>query len=108
MANIFTSTFSKNVGTTEVSVYTVPASTTTTVIGLSVSNVSNTTVSADVYITRSGVDYYIGKGVNLLSGGVYIPVGGDQKVILLTGDILKVKSNTATSLDVVLSMLNIT
>lgn len=108
MANTFTSNFSKNVGTSASTVYTVPALTTSTVIGLSVANTSNTTINVDVYVTRSGTDFYIGKGVTLLPGGTYIPIGGDQKVILLVNDLVKVKSDTASSADVMISLLNIT
>ena len=45
MANTFTSAIAKNVGTTVISVYTVPAQTSTTIIGLSMVNVSNATLS---------------------------------------------------------------
>jgi len=35
-------------------------------------------------------------------------VGGDQKVVLTTSDVLKVVSSAASSIDVVTSVLNIT
>jgi len=37
-----------------------------------------------------------------------VVVGGDQKVVLETNDSIKVKSDTATSVDAVMSILEIT
>lgn len=108
MANVFTSYVSKNIGTSAASLLTVPASTQTTIIGLAVSNVISTTIQVDVYITRGGIDYYLVKGADVAVGGGLIPVGGDQKVVLIASDILKVRSSAATSADAVLSVLNIT
>jgi hypothetical protein len=36
-----------------------------------------------------------------------VPIGGDQKVVLEAADILKVASDTASSADVLLSVLEI-
>jgi hypothetical protein len=108
MANAFTSSVSKNVGTSAVSVYTATASSQTTLIGLTVANTSVSNVTVDVYITRSAVDYYLVKGADVTVGGALVPIGGDQKVVLIPSDIVKVKSSLASSLDVVLSMLVIT
>jgi hypothetical protein len=108
MANTFTSYVNKNVGTGGATVATVAASTTTTIIGLSCANTTTSPVTADVYFTRSAVDYYIVKGATVPSGGSLVVVGGDQKVVLITSDALKVVSSANTSLDVVTSVLNIT
>jgi hypothetical protein len=105
MANTFTSAMVKNVGTAASTVYTATASTQTTLIGLTVANTSASNVTADVYITRSAVDYYLVKGADIAVGGGLVPIGGDQKVVLIPSDIVKVKSSAAASLDVVLSML---
>ena len=40
-------------------------------------------------------------------GNALIPIGGDEKVVLITGDSVRVKSSAATSLDVVMSILEI-
>lgn len=108
MANTFTSYLNSSVGTSAATVTTVGASTQTTVIGMSVSNTSASPVTVDVYITRSAVNYYILKGATVPVGGTLIIVGGDQKVVLITSDALKVVSSAAASLDVVTSVLNIT
>ena len=108
MANTFTSYLNSSVGTSAATVATVGASTQTTVIGMSVANTSASPVTVDVYITRSAVNYYILKGATVPVGGTLIIVGGDQKVVLITSDALKVVSSAAASLDVVTSVLNIT
>lgn len=108
MANTFTSYGNKNVGTSAATVVTVGAGTQTTIIGLSCANTTASPVTADVYITRSAVDYYLIKGATVPVGGSLVVVGGDQKVVLTTSDVLKVVSSAASSLDVVTSVLNIT
>lgn len=105
MANTFTSSVSKSVGTTPASVFTATTSTQTTLIGMTVSNIATSNVKVDVYVTRSAVDYYLVKSADVVVGGTLVPIGGDQKVVLLPSDIVKVVSNTATSVDVILSML---
>jgi len=108
MANNFTSYASKDVGTTPVSILTVGASTQTTLIGLSCANTSVAPVTVDAYITRSAVDYYLIKGATVPVGGTLVIVGGDQKVVGIPADVVKVVSSAATSVDVFASVLNIT
>lgn len=108
MANTFTSYVNKNVGTSAATVVTVGASTQTTVIGMTASNTTAASVTVDVYITRSAVDYYIIKGAAVPSGGSLVVIGGDQKVVLITSDALKIVSSAATSIDAVTSVLEIT
>jgi hypothetical protein len=108
MANTFTSYVAKDVGTSAVSVITVAGGTTDTVIGLSVANTSASTITVDVYVTRSAVDYYVIKGAPIPVGSTFIMSGGDQKIILVASDILKVVSSAAASADVFASVLQMT
>ena len=108
MANTFTSYVAKNVGTSASTLVTVASATQTTVIGLSVANTSASTITCDIYFTRSGTDYYIVKGAVVPNGLSFVAVGGDQKLVLITGDALKVVTSAATSADVIASVLNIT
>lgn len=108
MANTFTSYVAKSVGTSASTLVTVGASTQTTVIGMTIANTSASAITCDVYFTRSGTDYYIVKGASVPVGRTYVAVGGDQKVVLITSDALKVVSSAATSADVIASVLNIT
>lgn len=108
MANVFTSYMNKDVGTSAVNVVTVGAATQTTVIGMSAANTSASPVTVSAYVTRSGTDYYLIKGATVPVGGTLVIVGGDQKVVLITSDTLKVVSSAAASVDSVVSVLNIT
>lgn len=108
MANTFTSYVNKNVGTSAATVVTVGAATQTTIIGLSFANTTSSPITADAYITRSAVDYYLIKGATVPVGSSLVVVGADQKVVLITSDVLKVVTSAASSADVVTSVLNIT
>jgi hypothetical protein len=124
MANTFIKKTSKAVGTSyfqvgantagasQTGAYTVAASTQTTVIGFSVSNVTSSSVDIDVAVSATMAnttnDVSICTTVPVPSGSTIVLVGGDQKLVLVTGDLIKIKSSAAASLDVVMSMLEIT
>jgi hypothetical protein len=105
MANTFTSYVAKDVGTSPATLLTVAASTTDTVLGLSVANTSAAGITVDVYITRSAVDYYIVKGAYVPVGQTFIMSGGDQKVVLVASDVLNVVTSAAASADAIASVL---
>lgn len=107
MANTFKNFFSKNVGTSAATVYTGPAATQATVIGMTIANTTSSNITVDVYITSSAVDYYIVKGATVPVGGALVPIGGDQKVVIETGDVLKCVTSASSSADVTLSVLEI-
>ena len=111
MANTFTRKLSRLVGTsaTSVGTYTVPASTTTIVVGLSVTNVTASAIAANVIIldnaaqtTRLAVNAPISAGSSLVVGG------GDQKIVMVTGDRMFVQSSAASSIDTIMSIMEIT
>ena len=108
MANTFTSYANKDVGTSAATVVTVGAGTQTTVVGMSVANTSASPITASAYFTRSAVDYYLIKSATVPVGSSLVLVGGDQKVVLVPSDALKVVASAAASADVVTSVLNIT
>ena len=110
MANDFKRKLSRSVGTslTAVGSYTVGASTQTTVIGLTVANTTAAQVLVDATVNDGSNDTYIVKSAPVPAGGSLVIIGGDQKVVLETNDSIKVKSDTASSVDVVMSILEIT
>lgn len=108
MANTFTRYLNKDVGTSAATVVTVGAATQTTVIGLSLANTSTAPITVSAYVTVSAVDYYLVKNATVPVGGSLVVVGGDQKFVMVTGDVLKVISSAASSADVITSVLNIT
>lgn len=107
MANAFKNYFSKNVGTSASTVFTGPSATQSTVIGLTIANTTSSNITVDAYMTSGGTDYYIVKGATVPVGGALVAVGGDQKVVVEATDAIKVVSSTASSADVILSVLEI-
>ena len=110
MANTFKRKYSSSVGTTATVIgdYQVQANVQTTVIGMSCSNTSASQVNVDAYLEAPNGDVvYLIKSAPVPSGGSLVIVGGDQKVVMETGDKVKIVSDTASSLDVVMSILEI-
>jgi hypothetical protein len=108
MPNAFKSNVAANVVTTGNTVYTCPGATQTTLIGLTLSNKSDGTVSANVVLRRSAVDYSIISNAPILTGSTLVPIGGEQKVVLQPADELRVVTSANASVDVIASLLEIT
>lgn len=113
MANTFKLKTKASVGTSLTTVYTVPTSTTTVVIGLTVANKTGASVNASAQIVTASTtgenadDVYIVKDIPLPSGSSVEMMSGN-KINLEAGDIIKVQSDTASSLDASLSIMEIT
>lgn len=69
-----------------------------------IANISGVSVSVDASIQRGGVDYYSVKGFNLQAGDSLFLHGLLGKVVLLAGDVLRVKSSVTNSIDVTVSI----
>ena len=108
MANAFKNYFLKNANTTSQNVFSAGAVVQATVIGMSIANVTDAPISANVTITAGGTEYFMVKKATIASGGALVPIGGDQKVVLEAGDFLRVQTSAADSADVILSVLEIT
>lgn len=105
MANTFKSITKASVGISTQDVYTVPGATTAVVIGFCLSNRTASNVTADVFINKStGDDVYIVKGILIPDGSLY-DFNAGNKIILETGDKIEITSNTASSVDVIVSVL---
>ena len=57
---------------------------------------------------NDGDNIYLVKAAPIPVGSALVVVGGDQKVVMEASDVLKVTTNTASSGDVALSILEIT
>tara|TARA_B100000035_G_scaffold216061_1_gene185184 strand:+ start:20299 stop:20667 length:369 start_codon:yes stop_codon:yes gene_type:complete len=105
-------------GTPE-TLYTVPSSTTTVVIGLTLCNILTSSVLIDVRLDSStsnsggGTNVSTGDGIHIAKD-VPIAVGSSLellsggKYVLQTGDILKIDSNVNGAVDVCLNIMEIT
>ena len=94
---------------TDITVYTVPSSTTSIIIGLTISNKVSNAVTVDVKLessTSGNANVNIGQNLPIPSGSSLDALAG--KIVMNTGDILKVQSDTANSADIVLSIMEIT
>tara|TARA_R100001086_G_C11773933_1_gene241657 strand:+ start:347 stop:676 length:330 start_codon:yes stop_codon:yes gene_type:complete len=109
MANTFKIKTDTGVGTGAATIYTCPSATQTTIIGLSVANIVASQITVDVQLENNdGDNIYLVKAAPIPVGSALVVVGGDQKVVMEASDVLKVTTNTASSGDVALSILEIT
>lgn len=93
---------------TDMTIYTCPSSTETTIIGMSIANIASSQITVDVKLENNdGNNVFIVKDAPVPAGGTLVPVGGDQKIVMEASDVLKVQSNTANSADTALSILEI-
>ena len=96
----------KDIGTSPASVIAV-LSGTQAVSSLIVSNTISSPITTSVYVTRSAVDYYLVKNATIAVGGSLEVIQGNR-VVLLSGDTLKVVNSAAASGDCVASVLTAT
>ena len=97
---------------TNIATYTVPASTTTIIIGLTISNITGNSITGDAQIVSTtndvttNVSSYIGKDLPIPSGSALDVLAG--KVVLQTGDTIVVQSDTLASVNISMSIMEIT
>ena len=111
MANTFkTKTFdgSSTNADTLMSVYTVPSSTTTIVLGLTLANLTSNTIEVTVTYTNNDGDNVNITKLAQIPGKASLEIMSGNKYVMETSDILKVKSSAANSLDTTLSIMEIT
>lgn len=104
MANAFKS-YESNTITTITTVYTGPALTETTIIGLSIANVAATPATVSATLTKSTGTSYIVKNAPIPVGGSLIVVGAEQKLVVEATDTIKVVSDV--TVDAITSVLEI-
>lgn len=109
MANSFKLVTDTGVGTSAATVHTGASATETTIIGMSIANIVTSQIEVDVQLENNdGDNIYLIKAAPIPVGSSLVVVGGDQKVVMNASDVLKVTSDTATSADVAVSILEIT
>ena len=87
-----------NVGTSVENVYT--ADSYDTVVGIALTNVAATSINVDCYINDGSNDIYMIKSAPIPVGSQLNLIDGGAKVVVQNGDVIKVKSDTASSCDV--------
>ena len=99
MPNVLTNYTTSNVGTSPATLYTVPASTTGTIVGLQIANTTASQIAIDVQV--AGV--YVIKGAPIPANSALSVLDG--KLVVKTTETVVITSNTATSADAILSVL---
>ena len=108
MANTFKLKTKANVGTTTSDVYVVPSATTTVVIGVTLANTTGSSINVGIGINRgSSDDVKLMKNVPIPQGSSFEFMAGN-KVVLETTDTLTAVSDVNNSLDVALTIMEIT
>ena len=98
---------------TPLTLYTVPSSTTTIVLGLMLCNVHTSQVLVDVHIESNTSDNESNSNVHAIKdapipAGSTLEVMAGNKVVLQTTDVLKIDCDVAAKIDATLSIMEIT
>jgi hypothetical protein len=104
MAQNFRRYINRNTGTSAVTIFT--SDSYDTIVGINVANTTGSSVNASVYITNSSLDYYLIKTAPIPSGSSLQVLDGGAKFVVQSGDALKIISDTASSLDTVVSTVD--
>ena len=107
MAQNFQRTLNQNI-TLLASPKVLRAATTTNdaIIGVRCTNTSGVSVDITVYVKNTSTNYYIIKDAPIPTGGSLELIDGGSKVVLQTGDSVEAYASAATSVDIVLSVVD--
>ena len=108
MANDFKMVTAENIGTSPVTLYTSPASpaAVSILLELDIANITASTILMDIEITDASPSrtVYLVKDAVIAARSALKVING-QKIVLEGGDSIRVTSDTSTSADAVLSIL---
>ena len=115
MANAFKTFTAQNIDTSsgKATLYTCPANTETTIIGLNIANILSVSITVTVEFHDGGVSgttnlRHIVKDAIVPVGSSLVAVGGPQKIVMNAPDVLKVYGSQTNCCDAVLSVLETT
>tara|TARA_R100000234_G_scaffold84672_2_gene53822 strand:- start:183 stop:509 length:327 start_codon:yes stop_codon:yes gene_type:complete len=104
MAQDFERNTANGVGTSAVTLRT--ANSDDAIVGITIANVHTAQITVEVYITVSSNDIHIVKDAPIPVGSTLQVLDGGAKIVLESGDELKVKSSVASSADVWVSVVD--
>ena len=106
MANAFKTYTANTIGFEVTNINTTAGGATETIIGLTLANVTSGAVECNViHFSSAGVTTRLLPNAPIPKGGALVPIGGEQKIVMEAGCSIKVSTNTANSVDVILSVL---
>ena len=101
----FKSEATKDVGNVLTAVYTSPTGKTSYLLQLDIAVKGNTGVQVDIVLTKSSIDYYLGKNIPIPLGSSLEYVE-DKKIVVEGDDSIKVRcATTGETVDVVVSAI---
>ena len=104
MAQDFERNTSNAVGTSAVTLRT--ANSDDAIVGITIANVTTSQITVEVYINDGSNDIHIVKDAPIPAGSSLQVLDGGANIVMVSGDALKVKSNTARSADVWVSVVD--
>ena len=104
MAQNFRNNLQRNVGTSPVTLVT--GGDFDAVIGIRICNTSASAVLASCQIVNGGNDHFLAKNVSVPPNSAVELVSGGAKFVMQNTDVLKVESDTASSADVYVSVVD--
>ena len=104
MAQDFERSIVRNVGASAVTVRT--ANSDDALVGINIANTTTSQILMDVFINDGSNDYYIVKDAPIPVGSALQVLDGGAKVVMQSSDVLKVQSDTASSADVWVSVVD--
>tara|TARA_B000000557_G_scaffold85164_2_gene68400 strand:+ start:350 stop:685 length:336 start_codon:yes stop_codon:yes gene_type:complete len=108
MANTLKNVLKNKISTTASTVYTTPSATKTIIIGTTAANIlsnNNINFSMTLHDSAGAGGVHVVKNATIAPGGSLVPVGGEQKIILEAGHIVKASSSDSDSVDLILSIV---
>jgi hypothetical protein len=114
MTSVFKNVLAANIGTSPNTVLTSNASANTTIIGMSLTNTTSEPVLASIYLTDpngGGIGYstsaYYIKNVPIPGNQSLRVINGGEKLIVGPSTVIQILSNVDSSIDVVMSWVEI-
>ena len=109
MATVFKNVLSTGLGTTPTTVLTSNASATTTVIGLSLTNTTSSILQVSIQLndTIASTTAYFISNVTIPPNNSLRVINGGERLVLGPSTQVKITSNAASSIDLVMSYVEI-
>ena len=104
MTQDFERNIARNVGTSASTLRT--ANSDDALVGINVANTTTSQINVDVFINDGSNDYYIVKTAPIPAGSALQLLDGGAKIVMQSSDVLKVQSDTASSADVWVSVVD--
>jgi hypothetical protein len=104
MAQDFKRYIARNVGTSAVAIHTSDSN--DTLVGINLANTTTSQITVKVFVTVSSNDYYLVEDAPIPAASALQVLDGGAKIVLQSGDALKVQSSAADSVDVWVSAVD--